>query len=61
MNYKSPVYSVTPIHYTKLQANNYNPNTVPATELKLLENQFGKMGLRNQLFVIPWKTAINMK
>ncbi|EMV4726764.1 chromosome partitioning protein ParB, partial [Listeria monocytogenes] len=24
MNYKSPVYSVTPIHYTKLQANNYN-------------------------------------
>ncbi len=37
MNYKSPVYSVTPIHYTKLQANNYNPNTVPATELKLLE------------------------
>ncbi|HEM0680192.1 TPA: ParB-like nuclease domain-containing protein [Listeria monocytogenes] len=53
MNYKSPVYSVTLIHYTKLQANNYNPNTVPATELKLLEKSIWEDGFTQPIVCYP--------
>ncbi|EAD5567950.1 chromosome partitioning protein ParB [Listeria monocytogenes] len=53
MNYKSPVYSVTPIHYTKLQANNYNPNIVPALELKLLEKSIWEDGFTQPIVCYP--------
>lgn len=37
MEYTSPVYNVIKIHYSKLQANAYNPNAVAPPEMKLLE------------------------
>jgi ParB-like chromosome segregation protein Spo0J len=36
-NFKSPVYSVKSVHYSKLRANAYNPNAVAPPEMKLLE------------------------
>ncbi len=36
-DYKSPVYNVQAIPVEKICANNYNPNTVAPTEMKLLE------------------------
>ncbi|MBC1365334.1 ParB-like nuclease domain-containing protein [Listeria innocua] len=57
MNYKSPVYNVTPIHYTKLQANNYNPNTVPVPELKLLEKSIWEDGFTQPIVCYPLENA----
>lgn len=34
---KSPVYNVKPVPVDKIQANSYNPNSVAAPEMKLLE------------------------
>lgn len=34
---KSPVYNVQSVHYSKIQANSYNPNAVAPVEMKLLE------------------------
>ena len=36
MEYKSPVYNIKAIPINKIQANNYNPNTVAPPEMKLL-------------------------
>lgn len=36
MKYKSPVYNVIAVPVEKIQANNYNPNTVAPPEMKLL-------------------------
>ena len=36
MAYKSPVYSIIAVPIDKIQANNYNPNTVAPPEMKLL-------------------------
>lgn len=36
MEYKSPVYNVTAVPVDKIQANNYNPNSVAPPEMKLL-------------------------
>ncbi|EGO5074392.1 ParB-like nuclease domain-containing protein [Enterococcus faecalis] len=36
-NYLSPVYNVKRVPINKIQANDYNPNTIAPTELKLLE------------------------
>lgn len=36
MKYKSPVYNVIPVPVDKIQANNYNPNSVAPPEMKLL-------------------------
>lgn len=36
-NYLSPVYNVRRVHINKIKTNDYNPNTVAPTELKLLE------------------------
>ncbi|WP_239254790.1 IbrB-like domain-containing protein [Listeria ilorinensis] len=44
MNYRSPVYNVQPIHYSKIQANHYNPNQVAPPELKLLEKSIWEDG-----------------
>ncbi|WP_099221400.1 IbrB-like domain-containing protein [Listeria costaricensis] len=44
MNYLSPVYNVQPIHYSKIQANHYNPNQVAPPELKLLEKSIWEDG-----------------
>ena len=35
--YRSPVYSVIPVHIDKVIANEYNPNRVAPPEMKLLE------------------------
>lgn len=35
--FASPVYSVIPIHLSKIRANSYNPNAVAPPEMKLLE------------------------
>ena len=34
--FKSPVYNIKKIHIDKIQANEYNPNAVAPTEMKLL-------------------------
>ncbi|MDE6760225.1 MAG: ParB/RepB/Spo0J family partition protein [Lachnospiraceae bacterium] len=36
MKYKSPVYNITAVPIDKIQANNYNPNSVAPPEMKLL-------------------------
>ncbi len=36
MAYKSPVYNIIAVPIDKIQANNYNPNTVAPPEMKLL-------------------------
>jgi ParB-like chromosome segregation protein Spo0J len=36
-NFKSPVYNVQSVHYSKIKANAYNPNAVAPPEMKLLE------------------------
>lgn len=36
MEYKSPVYNITAVPIDKIQANNYNPNSVAPPEMKLL-------------------------
>lgn len=36
MEYKSPVYNVIAVPVDKIQANNYNPNSVAPPEMKLL-------------------------
>lgn len=36
MNYKSPVYNVLSVHIEKIQANEYNPNSVAPPEMELL-------------------------
>lgn len=36
-NYTSPVYNVIAVPIEKVVANDYNPNVVPPTEMKLLE------------------------
>ncbi len=36
MKYKSPVYNVIAVPVEKVRANNYNPNSVAPTEMKLL-------------------------
>ncbi|EFS00255.1 IbrB-like domain-containing protein [Listeria seeligeri] len=59
MTYKSPVYSVIPVHYSKLQANNYNPNTVPTTELKLLEKSIWEDGYTQPIVCYPLEDTGN--
>ncbi|MBC1323358.1 IbrB-like domain-containing protein [Listeria welshimeri] len=59
MNYKSPVYGVTPVHYTKLKANNYNPNTVPTMELKLLEKSIWEDGYTQPIVCFPLEESGN--
>lgn len=36
MNYKSPVYDIIAVPVDKIQANNYNPNSVAPPEMRLL-------------------------
>lgn len=59
MNYKSPVYNVIPVHLSKLQANNYNPNKVPATELKLLEKSIWEDGFTQPIVCYPLEDSDN--
>lgn len=43
-NYKSPVYGVIPVHIDKIQANDYNPNSVAPPEMQLLETSIWEDG-----------------
>lgn len=37
MSIISPVYQIKKVHYSKIRANSYNPNSVATPEIKLLE------------------------
>lgn len=43
-NYLSPVYNVLRIHVDKIQANDYNPNSVAPPEMALLETSIWEDG-----------------
>ena len=43
-NYQSPVYNVLRVHVDKIQANDYNPNSVAPPELALLETSIWEDG-----------------
>jgi ParB-like chromosome segregation protein Spo0J len=43
-NFKSPVYGVIPVHLDKIQANDYNPNSVAPPEMALLETSIWEDG-----------------
>lgn len=43
-NYKSPVYSVLSVPVDKVQANDYNPNSVAPPEMELLETSIWEDG-----------------
>lgn len=42
--YRSPVYNVLRIHVDKIQANDYNPNSVAPPEMELLETSIWEDG-----------------
>lgn len=44
MEYKSPVYNVIAVPVEKIQANNYNPNSVAPPEMKLLYDSIKNNG-----------------
>lgn len=44
MNYKSPVYNVIAVPIDKVQANDYNPNSVAPPEMELLETSIWEDG-----------------
>jgi ParB-like chromosome segregation protein Spo0J len=44
MTYKSPVYNVLAVPVEKIRANSYNPNSVAAPEMKLLETSIWEDG-----------------
>ena len=43
-NYQSPVYNVLRVHVDKIQANDYNPNSVAPPEMELLETSIWEDG-----------------
>ena len=43
-NFKSPVYGVIPVNLDKIQANDYNPNSVAPPEMALLETSIWEDG-----------------
>lgn len=43
-NFKSPVYNVLSVHIDKVQANDYNPNSVAPPEMELLETSIWEDG-----------------
>jgi ParB-like chromosome segregation protein Spo0J len=43
-NFKSPVYNVLAVHLDKIQANDYNPNSVAPPEMALLETSIWEDG-----------------
>ena len=48
MEYKSPVYNVIAVPVDKIQANNYNPNSVAPPEMKLLYDS-----IKNDGYTMP--------
>lgn len=48
MEYKSPVYNVIAVPVEKIQANNYNPNSVAPPEMKLLYDS-----IKNDGYTMP--------
>lgn len=51
-SYLSPVYKVKAVHYSKVVANDYNPNAVAPPEMELLETSIWEDGYTQPIVVV---------